>query len=84
MPQSKPSPERARLLELSRERAVSLSSLSELLGRNPAYLQQFIKRGTPRKLEEGDRRRLAQFFGVDEVELGGIKDNSYTDAMTPP
>ena len=74
--------ERARLLELSRERGASLSGLSELIGRNPAYLQQYVRRGTPRKLEEGDRRKLAQFFGVDEAELGGLtaegaQDNSY-------
>ncbi|MCK0127902.1 LexA family transcriptional regulator [Erythrobacter sp. F6033] len=82
MPQSDMSPERARLLELSRERGVSLSSLSEMIGRNSAYLQQFIKRGTPRKLEEGDRGKLAQFFGVDQNELSGtmVKGNSYNAA----
>ncbi|MBD2841326.1 S24 family peptidase [Erythrobacter rubeus] len=74
------SPERRRLLELSRERDVSLSKLSEMLGRNAAYLQQFIKRGTPRKLEESDRRKLAQFFGVSESELGAPKENSYSEA----
>ncbi|WP_374405024.1 helix-turn-helix transcriptional regulator [Pelagerythrobacter sp.] len=62
---------RARLLALSRERKVSLASLSELIGRNAAYLQQFVGRGSPRKLEEGDRRTLAEFFGVGEIELGG-------------
>ena len=55
---------RARLLELSQDRGVSLSSLSEMLGRNPSYLQQFIRKGSPRNLEEGDRAALAQFFGV--------------------
>lgn len=78
MAASQLSPDRTRLLELARERGVSLSSLSDLLGRNPAYLQQFIKRGTPRKLEEADRRKLSQFFGIDDRELGGIEDNSYT------
>ena len=34
---------RARLLELAQARGVSLAALSELLGRNPSYLQQFIK-----------------------------------------
>ncbi len=62
---------RQRLLELSKERGASLASLSELLGRNPTYLQQFIKKGSPKKLEEGDRRTLARFFGVGEGELGG-------------
>ncbi|MEO0463751.1 MAG: S24 family peptidase [Pseudomonadota bacterium] len=60
---------RARLLELAQGRGVSLSSLSDLLGRNASYLQQFIRKGSPRKLEEGDRRMLAEFFGVAEDEL---------------
>lgn len=62
---------RARLLELAGGRGVSLSALSGLLGRNPAYLQQFVRKGSPRKLEEDDRRVLATFFGVPEAELGG-------------
>ncbi|TRD12239.1 S24 family peptidase [Erythrobacter insulae] len=85
MPQSDMSPERARLLELARNRDVSLSSLSVMLGRNPAYLQQFIKRGTPKKLEEGDRGKLAAFFGVDQSELSDmdVKDKSYIASKTP-
>lgn len=61
---------RARLLELASGRGVSLSALSGLLRRNPAYLQQFVRKGSPRKLEEDDRRVLANFFGVSESELG--------------
>ncbi|MBU6394945.1 MAG: transcriptional regulator [Sphingomonadales bacterium] len=63
-------PTRARLVALAAERGVSLSALSGLLGRNAAYLQQFVRKGSPRKLEENDRRTLAEFFGVDEAELG--------------
>lgn len=66
-----PADPRARLVELAGARRVSLSALSAMLGRNPAYLQQFVRKGSPRKLEETDRRRLAMFFGVDEAELGG-------------
>ena len=69
---------RARLLELSQARGVSLAALSELLGRNPSYLQQFIRKGSPRKLEEQDRATLARFFGVDEGELREAQENSYT------
>ena len=47
------------------------SAISRLLNRNPAYIQQFIKRGSPRKLDDEDRRILARFFGVDEQVLGG-------------
>ncbi len=63
-------PARLRLVALAAERGVSLSALSGLLGRNAAYLQQFVRKGSPRKLEENDRRTLAEFFGVDEAELG--------------
>ena len=62
---------RDRLDALIRERGVSYAALSALLGRNPAYVQQFIKRGSPRKLDEADRRLLAEFFGVAEADLGG-------------
>ena len=61
---------RGRLLSLADARAVSLAELSRLIGRNGTYLQQFVRKGSPRKLEEGDRRVLARFFGIDEVELG--------------
>ena len=62
---------RARLMELVEAQGVSLAGLSALLGRNPSYLQQFVRKGSPRKLEENDRKALARFFGVDERELGG-------------
>ncbi len=67
---------RTRLLQLAGERGTSLSRLSELIGRNSTYLQQFIRKGSPRKLEEVDRRTLARFFGVDEAELGAPEENS--------
>jgi len=72
---------RARLLELSQERGVSLASLSELLGRNPSYLQQFIRKGSPRKLEEQDRATLARFLGVGEEELREAQENSYVKPL---
>ncbi|HYD38279.1 MAG TPA: S24 family peptidase [Allosphingosinicella sp.] len=62
---------RAQLERLIRERGEDYASLSRLLGRNPAYVQQFMKRGTPRRLAEEDRRLLARYFGVDESLLGG-------------
>ncbi len=49
----------------------SLASLSRLLGRNEAYLQQWVTRGTPRVLAEADRALLARYLGVDESVLGG-------------
>jgi phage repressor protein C with HTH and peptisase S24 domain len=69
---------RQRLLELSDERGVPLSRLSRLIGKNDAYLQQFVRRGSPRKLEETARGKLARFFGIDESELGAPNENSYS------
>lgn len=75
---------RVRLLELASERGASLSGLSELIGRNSTYLQQFIRKGSPRKLEENDRRTLARFFGVAESELGGPEEKSSAGPGKPP
>lgn len=72
----KASDPRSRLLELTKERGTSLSALSALIGRNVSYLQQFVQRGSPRKLEEGDRRTLARFFGVPESDLREVEDKS--------
>ena len=62
---------RAELERLIVETREDYAGLSKMLGRNAAYVQQFIKRGVPRKLAEEDRRKLARYFGVDEALLGG-------------
>ncbi|WP_114952411.1 S24 family peptidase [Sphingosinicella terrae] len=62
---------RSALQQLIEERGEDYSGLSRLLGRNPAYVQQYIKRGSPRRLAEEDRRILARYFGVDQALLGG-------------
>ena len=62
---------REALMRLASERGVSLAALSAMLGRNVAYLQQFVGRGSPKRLAEEDRRALAAFFGVEERVLGG-------------
>ncbi len=63
---------RAALQRLIEDRGEDYAGLSRLLGRNPAYVQQYIKRGSPRRLAEEDRRRLARYFGVDEAVLGAL------------
>jgi phage repressor protein C with HTH and peptisase S24 domain len=42
-----------------------------MLGRNAAYIQQFVRRGVPKKLKEEERKKLALFFAVPESMLGG-------------
>ena len=62
---------RLALERLVRDRGEDLAGLSRLIGRNAAYLQQYIRRGTPKRLAEQDRRVLARYFEVDERLLGG-------------
>lgn len=62
---------RAALLALATARGESLAALSRLIGRNAAYLQQFVTRGSPKRLDEADRRTLAAYLGVEEAALGG-------------
>ena len=62
---------RAALQRLIEDKGEDYSGLSRLLGRNAAYVQQYIKRGSPRRLAEADRRLLSRYFGVDETALGG-------------
>jgi len=56
---------------LIRAKGEDYASLSRLLGRNAAYIQQYIKRGSPRRLGEDERRTLAAYLGVPESALGG-------------
>lgn len=62
---------RAALAAVAAARGESLAALSRLIGRNAAYLQQYVQRGSPRVLGEADRRVLAAYLGVAEVVLGG-------------
>jgi len=62
---------RDNLKRLAREHGVGYAALSRMLRRNQAYIQQFVTRGSPVRLEEADRKLLASFFQVDEELLGG-------------
>ena len=42
-----------------------------MLGRNQAYIQQYVRRGVTRRLKEEERRKLARYFSVPESMLGG-------------
>ena len=62
---------RRMLDRLLTEKGVDYAQLSARIGRNPAYIQQYIKRGSPRRLGEQDRARIAAYLGVSEALLGG-------------
>jgi len=56
------------------ERGEDFAGLSRMLGRNAAYVQQFVRRGVPKRLKEEERRKLARYFAVPEAMLGGPAD----------
>lgn len=62
---------RATLDRLLQEKGIDYARLSAVIGRNAAYIQQYIKRGSPRRLAEQDRARIAAYLGVAEALLGG-------------
>jgi len=48
---------------------LSMKEASEAIGKNHAYLQQFLERGVPARLPEEPRERLAQFLGIPVATL---------------
>lgn len=67
---------REALVAAAERAGYGLGRLSRMIGRNDAYLQQFVKRGTPRRLPERERKILADFLSISEGSLGGPIDSS--------
>ncbi|MXO63696.1 S24 family peptidase [Qipengyuania oceanensis] len=67
---------RQALDDLIREREETYAAVSRLLGRNTAYIQQYIKRGTPARLDQSDIAQLALHFDVPAKLLGGKESPS--------
>ena len=59
------------LERLCSERGEDFAGLSKMLGRNAAYIQQYVRRGVPKRLKEEERRKLARYFSISETLLGG-------------
>ena len=60
---------RKKIARLINERGLNYAQISLAIGKNIAYIQQFIKNGSPRRLGEIERHKLAQILKVDEQEL---------------
>ena len=66
---------------LCAERGEDFAGLSRMLGRNPAYIQQFVRRGVPKRLREEERRKLARYFSIPESVLGGPAERQETSGL---
>jgi hypothetical protein len=53
------------------ELGLNYSEVSKRLGHSHAYIQQFLKRGSPKELRERERYMLAEILQVPETELRG-------------
>ena len=71
------------LERLCTERGEDFAGLSRMLGRNPAYIQQFVRRGVPKRLGEAERRKLARYFSIPESLLGGPADTEPVGGLIP-
>lgn len=58
------------------EKGLNYAQVSLAIGKNIAYIQQFIKNGSPRRLGEVERHKLAQLLRVDEQELTDLPLNT--------
>lgn len=71
------------LERLCAERGEDFAGLSRMLGRNPAYIQQFVRRGVPKRLGEAERRKLARYFSIPESLLGGPAEDEQVGGLVP-
>lgn len=62
-------PRKLLLDTLARRPDLDLKNLSLAIGRNHAYLQQYLMRGSPRELPETARHELAPLLGVPPDDL---------------
>ncbi len=62
-------PIRTRLARLLQEKGATMAAASRAIGRNHAYLQQFLKRGSPRRLDPEAAAALSAYLKVPPEEL---------------
>jgi lambda repressor-like predicted transcriptional regulator len=74
---------RKTILKRMQERGLSYKEVSLELGKNQAYLQQFIERNVPGKLKEDVRAKLAEILDLEEQEIGApIRGETHMQADT--
>lgn len=60
-----------------RKSGETYASISRLLGRNPTYVQQYIKRGIPQRLDDADLRRIARRLEIPPTDIGAYPDTPH-------
>jgi phage repressor protein C with HTH and peptisase S24 domain len=70
-------------MKLIQQKRTDLKKASLAIGRNAAYLQQYLYRGIPKTLPEDAREALAAFLGVPEESLRPAKTESAMEPALP-
>jgi phage repressor protein C with HTH and peptisase S24 domain len=76
-------PTRLRVMKLIQQKRTDLKKASLAIGRNAAYLQQYLYRGIPKTMPEDAREALAAFLGVPEESLRPAKTESAVEPALP-
>lgn len=71
---------RRKISRLIAERGLNYAQVSLAIGKNIAYIQQYIKNGSPRRLGELERQKLAHILRVNEQELTDLPLSSNNSA----
>lgn len=60
---------RKKIQKLLTEKNIDLATASRAIGKNQAYIQQYIVKGSPVILKDTDRKIIANMLEIDEKEL---------------
>ena len=71
------------VLDTSRELDITMKDMSKAVGKSETFIQQYIKRGTPKYLPEEVRYKLAKVLGVSEELLRGRDLDAEPNGTTP-
>jgi phage repressor protein C with HTH and peptisase S24 domain len=71
-------PVRALVAAAIEQRGLDMATVSRAIGRNHAYLQQYLTRGTPLELPENVREQLAPMLGLQPDQLRSRTKGSHT------
>ena len=73
---------RKRVGEIIKNKGYTYRDISLKIGRKDSYIQQYVKYGLPRRLNELDRKKLCQILNMNEDDLIDDELKSTTDSYT--
>jgi len=76
-------PVRDLVREAIARRGLDMATVSRQMGRNHAYIQQFLERGSPQTLGEEAREQLAPILGLKPAELRSAKRAASAEREPP-